>query len=56
MAVSFDRELLGSLKNTVALVGVGETDYSDDYSSAGGKAMGKGEARVDHYTLASRAV
>src|SRR3954464_8942337 len=56
MADSFDRERLGSLKNSVAIVGVGETDYGADYRGAGGKAMGKGEARVDHYTLASRAL
>src|ERR1041384_2785263 len=56
MASSFDRERLGSLKDRVAIVGVGETDYAADYRGAGGKAMGKGEARVDHYTLASRAL
>jgi len=30
MAVRFDRERLGSLKDTVAIVGVGETDYGAD--------------------------
>ena len=56
MAESFDRKRLAPLKDTVAVVGVGETDYASDYRGAGGKAVGKGEARVDHYTLASRAL
>ena len=56
MAVSFDRERLGSLKDSVAIVGVGETDYGADYRGAGGKAAKKGEARYDSYTLASRAL
>ena len=56
MADSFDRKRLAPLKDTVAIVGVGETDYGADYRGAGGKAVGKGEARVDHYTLASRAL
>ena len=56
MAVSFDKERLGRLKDTVAVVGVGETDYGADYRGAGGKAAAKGEARYDHYTLASRAL
>ena len=46
MAVSFDRARLAPLKNTVAVVGVGETDYGSDYRGAGGKAVAKGEARV----------
>ena len=56
MAVSFDKDRLGPLKDTVAIVGVGETDYGADYRGAGGKAVGKGEGRVDSYTLASRAL
>ena len=56
MAARFDKQRLGALKDTVAIVGVGETDYGADYRGAGGKAVSKGEARVDHYTLASRAV
>ena len=56
MAVRFDRERLGSLKDTVAIVGVGETDYGADYRSAGGQATKKGEVRYDHYTLASTAL
>src|SRR2546427_11143157 len=56
MAVSFDRARLGALKDTVAVVGVGETDYGKDYRGAGGQAVGKGEARYDSYTLASRAL
>ena len=55
MAVSFDRQRLGPLKDTVAIVGVGETDYGADYRGAGGRAVGKGEARYDSYTLASKA-
>ena len=56
MADSFDRKRLAPLKDTVAIVGVGETDYGADYRGAGGKAAGKGEARYDPYTLASRAL
>ena len=54
MAVSFDRARLAPLKDTVAIVGVGETDYAKDYRGAGGQAVG--EARYDSYTLASRAL
>ena len=56
MAVSFDRARLAPLKDTVAVVGVGETDYGKDYRGAGGQAVSKGEARYDSYTLASRAL
>src|SRR5256885_8367731 len=56
MAVSFDRTRLAPLKDTVAVVGVGETDYGKDYRGAGGQAVGKGEARYDSYSLASRAL
>ena len=56
MAVSFDRARLAPLKDTVAVVGVGETDYGKDYRGAGGQTMSKGEARYDSYTLASRAL
>ena len=56
MAVSFDRARLAPLKDAVAIVGVGETDYAKDYRGAGGQAVGKGEARYDSYTLASRAL
>src|SRR3989441_11318918 len=56
MAVSFDAARLGQLKDTVAVVGVGETDYRNDYRGAGGQAVGKGEVRYDSYTLASRAL
>ena len=55
MAVSFDRARLAPLKDTVAVVGVGETDYRKDYRGAGGQAVSKGEIRYDSYTLASRA-
>src|ERR1700741_5152715 len=56
MADIFDSKRLAPLKDTVAIVGVGETDYGADYRGAGGKAMAKGEARYDAYTLASRAL
>ena len=56
MAVSFDRARLAPLKDSVAIVGVGETDYGADYRGAGGKAVSKGEVRYDSYTLASRAL
>src|SRR5216117_2725946 len=56
MADIFDRTRLAPLKDTVAIVGVGETDYGADYRGVGGKAMAKGEARYDSYTLASRAL
>ena len=55
MAVAFDKERLGTLKDTVAVVGVGETDYANDYRDARGQAVGKGVAQTDSYTLASRA-
>ena len=42
MAAIFDRKRLAPLKDTVAIVGVGETDYGADYRGAGGKAMAKG--------------
>ena len=47
MAVSFDRARLGPLKDTVAIVGVGETDYASDYRETGGQAVSKGKARYD---------
>ena len=56
MADIFDRKRLAPLKDTVAIVGVGETDYGADYRGAGGRAMAKGAARYDSYTLASRAL
>src|ERR1044072_3987569 len=56
MAESFDRKRLGSLKDSVAGVGVGETDYGADYRGGGGGRAQKGEARYDHSTLASRAL
>ena len=40
MTELFDRKRLGALKDTVAVVGVGETDYGADYRGAGGKATG----------------
>src|SRR5512138_1614820 len=56
MTVSFDRARLAPLKDTVAVVGVGETDYANDYRAPGGEAVGKGQVRYDSYTLASRAL
>ena len=56
MSTSFDRQRLAPLKDTVAVVGIGETDYAADYRGAGGRAVDKGEARYDSYTLASRAL
>jgi acetyl-CoA acetyltransferase len=56
MAVSADRTRLAPLKDTVAIVGVGETDYAGDYRGSGGQAVGKGQAQYDSYTLASRAL
>ena len=56
MAEVFDRKRLGALKDSVAIVGVGETDYGADYRGEGGQAMKKGEAKYDSYTLASRAL
>ncbi len=56
MTEIFDRKRLAPLKDTVAIVGVGDTDYGADYRGAGGRAVGKGEGRYDSYTLASRAL
>ena len=42
MTNSFDRKRLAPLKDSVAIVGVGETDYGADYRGAGGRAVGKG--------------
>jgi len=47
---------LAQLKDIVAIVGVGETDYAKDYRGSGGQAVEKGVARYDSYTLASRAL
>src|SRR2546426_11152096 len=56
MTVSFDRHRLAPLRDTVAIVGVGETDYASDYRGTGGQAVGKGQPQYDSYTLASRAL
>ena len=56
MAVSFDRARLAPLKDRVAVVGVGETDYAKDYRAPAGQAVSKGQVRYDSYTLASRAL
>lgn len=56
MADRFDLDRMRPLRDTVAVVGAGETDYRDDYrrGPAGG-AVEKGGAAVDSYTLAARA-
>lgn len=56
MAVTYDKERMERLKDSVAVVGVGETDYASDYRGGGGRAVGKGEVKHDSYTLASRAL
>ncbi len=56
MAVGFDKERLAPLKDTVAIVGVGETDYASDYRDERGRAQEKGAVRYDSYTLAARAL
>ncbi len=50
-----DLERLRSLRNTAAIVGVGDTDYAADYRTEGGDAAAKGGGAVDSYTLAARA-
>jgi acetyl-CoA acetyltransferase len=53
---TLDLERLRPLRNTVAVVGVGETDYQADYRRGpAGSAMEKGMGAVDSYTLAARA-
>src|SRR5438105_710366 len=56
MRMIFDRERMLPLKDTVAIVGVGETDYAADYRSPTGKAAEKGSRATDSYSLASRAL
>ena len=56
MVVGFDEERLGPLKDTVSIVGVGETDYAKDYRDEGGRAREKGAVKYDSYTLAARAL
>src|SRR5436305_15004556 len=55
MRMIFDRERMLPLKYTVAVVGVGETDYAADYRSPTGKAAEKGTRATDSYTRACRA-
>ncbi len=51
-----DLQRLRPLSNTVAIVGVGETDYLADYrGKAGGNAAERGSGAIDSYTLAARA-
>lgn len=51
-----DLARLRPLRDTVAVVGVGETDYAADYRTApGGGAAEKGGRATDSYTLAARA-
>lgn len=56
MPEQFDRERMLPLRNSVAVVGVGDTDYAADYRGAGGAAAEKGGGAVDSYTLAARAL
>ena len=53
--VAFDRDRLGRLKDKVAIVGIGETDYGADYRGPSGGAADKGRPVHDSYSLASRA-
>ena len=55
MSTAFDKERMRPLKDTVAVVGVGDTDYLNDYRQGAGGAMEKGAGAVDSYTLAARA-
>src|SRR5438270_13201712 len=55
MAFNLELERLKSLRDSIAIVGVGETDYATDYRSPTGETKGKGTAAYDSYTLASRA-
>jgi 3-oxoacyl-[acyl-carrier-protein] synthase III len=56
MATLPDLERLRPLRHTVAVVGVGDTDYAADYRAGqDGAATGKGEGARDSYTLAARA-
>jgi acetyl-CoA acetyltransferase len=51
-----DLERLRPLRDTAAIVGVGETDYAADYRTGpSGGAAAKGERATDSYTLAARA-
>ncbi len=53
-----DSELsrLRALKDTVAIVGVGDTDYGADYRSAPNRTAERGSGRFDSYQLAARAL
>ena len=56
MPSSFDLPRMRALRDTVAVVGVGETDYARDYRQGpGGGAAAKGQGAADAYTLAARA-
>src|SRR5262245_47805107 len=57
MASPSDLARLRALSNTVAIVGVGETDYSHDYRQGrSGGASERGAGGGDSYTLAARAL
>ena len=56
MVDTADLARLRALRDTVAVVGVGDTDYADDYRQGrAGSAVTRGEGRVDSYVLAARA-
>lgn len=50
-----DLERMRPLRDTVAIVGVGDTDYRADYRTDAGGAAEKGGGVRDSYTLAARA-
>jgi acetyl-CoA acetyltransferase len=47
---------MGALKDTVSVVGVGATDYRDDYRCEAGRAANKGSGARDSYQLAARSL
>ena len=57
MADRVELERLGRLKDTVAVIGVGETDYLADYrAGAKGNATEKGSGMLNSYQLAAKAL
>ncbi|MGE3858247.1 MAG: hypothetical protein AB7G21_14935, partial [Dehalococcoidia bacterium] len=57
MAYPFEVERLKKLKDTCAIVGVGETDYREDYRAGEkGNATEKGSGALNSYQLAAKAL
>ena len=57
MTGRYETERLRPLKDTVAIIGVGETDYGSDYrASRGANAAEKGSGALDSYQLGARAL